>query len=84
MTLLAVGADDCSSLRELVFARVLAVAQEACCTSPHGAVRAADFEACVRSIGSDPQLTDLYERLLPVRKRVRAMHPVAGPEGQPG
>ena len=78
ITLQAVGADDCTSLRELVFARVVAVADEACCRSPRGAARAADFELCVRSIGSDPCLTDLYERLLPVRERVRSFHPRGG------
>ena len=77
ITLRAIGADDSTSLRELVFARVLMVAEEACCASPRGAARAAEFETCVRSIGSDPCLTDLYERLLPVRERVRSFHPSA-------
>ena len=78
ITLRAVGADDGNSLRELVFARVLAIADEACCPSSRGATRAADFEMCLRSIGSDPCLTDLHERLLPARDRVRAVHPLAG------
>lgn len=77
ITLRAVGADDANCLRELVFARVLAMADEACCPSSRSAARAADFEMCLRSIGSDPCLTDLYERLLPARERVRAIHPVA-------
>ena len=83
LLLRAVGADDCASLRELVFARVLAVAEEACCASRGGAARAAAFELCMRSIGSDPQLTDLYERLLPARARVRAVHPPVRPDRQP-
>lgn len=77
ITLRAVGADDGDSLRELIFARLLAIATEACCPSTRGAARAADFEICLRSIGSDPCLTELYERLLPARDRVRAIHPVA-------
>lgn len=73
ITLRAVGADDLPSLRELAFARVLALADAACASSclqtaqEHGDA----FELCVRSIGSDPALTDVYERLLPALDRVR-------------
>jgi hypothetical protein len=77
ITLCAVGADDQSCLRELMFARVLALAEVACrCRGEDGRAHALDFERCVRSIGSDPQLADLYERLVPVRERVRGHHRV--------
>jgi len=75
LPLRAMGADDGNALRELAFARLLALADDAlacACTSPELARHRADmFEACVHSIGSDPALTDIYERLLPVRDRLR-------------
>ena len=73
ITLRAVGADDLPSLRELAFARVLALDDAACTVSCARSARehGEAFELCVRSIGSDPALTDVYERLLPALERVR-------------
>ena len=68
----AAGADDPAALRDLVYARVLAIADDACtCACPERArARAGQFQLILRSMSADPALTDLYERLLPQRERV--------------
>jgi len=67
------GADDGEALRELVFARVLALADAACASTcaERARERAEMFDICMRSIAGDATLTDLYERLVPVQERVR-------------